>query len=544
MTTAAKLLVTYALPYANGSIHLGHLVGFIQTDIWARFQKLRGRECHFVCGDDAHGTPVMIKADKEGISPEQFSEKMYQEHKTDLSNFHIDFDNFHTTHSDENHELATLIYQRLAKRGDIERRTIEHAFDPEKKMFLPDRYVKGECPRCGAIDQYGDNCEVCGATYSPMELLNPKSILSGATPELRKTDHFFFKLQDYTDMLKNWTHAGHLQKEVANKLNEWFEQGLRSWDITRDAPYFGFKIPGTEDKYFYVWLDAPVGYMASFKNYCDNNPLIEFEDYWGKDSPNELYHFIGKDIIYFHSLFWPAILHGSSFRTPTGIYAHGFLTINGEKMSKSRGTFISGKTFLEHLPAEYLRYYFAAKLNSHLDDIDFNFEDFKLRVNADLIGKVINIASRCARFINKHFDNQCAKNCLDELLHKLALDTNTIVADYFENREYARAVRVIMDLADKVNKFIDKEKPWVLIKQEEQADRVQAICTMGLELFRIIMLYLKPILPQLAEKVEDFLQIPPLSWQRLNNSLFGETIGTFKPLLQRIEQQQIEQLQK
>ena len=533
------ILVTSALPYANGPIHLGHLVEYIQTDIWVRFQKLRGHDCTYVCADDAHGTPIMLRASQEGITPEQLIESVGREHRADFDGFHVDFDNYYSTHSDENRELAELVYQRHLDAGHITTRTITQAFDPEKEMFLPDRFIKGECPRCGAADQYGDNCEACGATYAPTELKNPVSAVSGATPVERESLHYFFKLADFEPMLRAWTQAGHLQAEVTNKLNEWFEDGLREWDISRDAPYFGFRIPGTDDKYFYVWLDAPIGYMASFKNLCKHSDH-DFDSYWGKDSSTELYHFIGKDIIYFHALFWPAVLAGAGIRTPTAVFAHGFLTVDGQKMSKSRGTFIKARTYLDHLNPEYLRYYFAAKLGSGVDDIDLNLEDFVARVNSDLVGKVVNIASRCAGFINKRYAGLLSPVCSEtELYAEFVAAGDAIAADY-ETREYGQAVRKIMALADRANQYIDANKPWVLAKQEGQEQAVQDVCSVGINLFRVLITYLQPVLPAMAAAAQSFLQLPTMSWRDIEAPLTGHTIDKFKPLMTRVEQEKID----
>ncbi len=538
-----EILVTNALPYANGPIHLGHLVGYIQADIWVRYMRMQGHQCSFVCGADAHGTPIMIKAQQLGISPEELIKQLHHEHATDFADFHVDFDLFHTTHSDENRTMAETIYERLLANGDIETRIIHQAFDPEHNMFLPDRYVKGECPRCNALDQYGDNCEVCGATYSPTELINPYSTLSGATPIEKATEHYFVNLSKYTTVLKEWTNAGHLQSAVAHKLNEWFEAGLKSWDITRDAPYFGFQIPGKPGKFFYVWMDAPIGYMASFKHLCERRPDLDFGHYWDKNSPTELHQFIGKDIIYFHSLFWPAMLTGASFRTPTGVYAHGYLTINGEKMSKSRGTFIRARTYLEHLQPEYLRYYFATKLNNSVEDINLNLEDFMQRVNSDLIGKVVNIASRCAGFINKFFDNTLAKTNNETALYQDFVIAGEEIGKLYEQRDFNQAMRKIMELADRANQYIDEKKPWKLIKEPGNKQLTHEVCSVGLNLFRVIMTYLKPTLPKLAEAVEQFLKIAPMSWDNRSLPLENHTIEKFQPLMQRIEEKQLINLQ-
>jgi len=533
-----KILVTSALPYANGSIHLGHLVEYIQTDIWSRFQKLRGHECYYVCADDAHGTPIMLRARGEGIEPEKLIERVWKEHTEDFAGFHIGFDNYHSTHSEENRECATLIYERNRDAGHIARRTISQAYDPEAEMFLPDRFIKGTCPKCGAEDQYGDNCEVCGATYAPTELKNPVSAVSGATPIEKDSEHLFFKLADFEKTLKDWHKAGHVQAEMANKLDEWFEAGLADWDISRDAPYFGFEIPDAQGKYFYVWLDAPIGYMASFRNFCDRQGL-DFDAFWGADSQAELYHFIGKDIIYFHALFWPAMLHGAGFRMPTAVYAHGFLTVDGAKMSKSRGTFIKARTYLKHLNPEYLRYYFAAKLSSRIDDLDLNLEDFAQRVNADLVGKVVNIASRCAGFIKKRFDGKLAASCAEPALYNTFVRTGEEIAADFEAREFGRAVRKIMALADQANQYIDEKAPWVVAKQEGRDAELHDICSVGINLFRVLVGYLKPILPRLAEDSEQFLNIEPMAWDTQAEPLLGHKINKFKPLMTRVDMDRI-----
>ncbi len=530
------MLVTSALPYANGSIHIGHMVEYIQTDIWVRFQKMRGHECHYVCADDAHGTPIMLSAEQQGISPEQLIERTRAEHEKDFADFSVEFDNFHTTHSEENRELSALIYTRLLETGHISQRTIKQFFDPEKEMFLPDRFIRGECPYCKAADQYGDSCENCDRTYSPTDLINPVSAVSGATPVEKESEHFFFKLPDFEQMLKEWT-AKHLQSESANKLDEWFEAGLQEWDISRDAPYFGFEIPNQPGKYFYVWLEAPIGYFASFKNYCLREN-IDFDAFTKPGGDTEMYHFIGKDIMYFHTLFWPAMLQGSGFRTPTSVFVHGFLTVNGQKMSKSRGTFIKARSYLNHLDPAYLRYYFAAKLNSRVEDIDLNLEDFIQRVNSDLVGKVINIASRCAGFINKRFKGQLSATLSEPELFKRVSQAN--IAELYESREYSKAMREIMLLADEVNQYIDENKPWVLIKEEGREQEVQAICSMGLNLFRLLIIYLKPVLPDLALQVEDFLNIDALCWDDLQAPLLEHEIKKFKPLMTRIEKENIE----
>jgi methionyl-tRNA synthetase len=534
-----KILITSALPYANGPIHLGHMVEYIQTDIWAKFQRMRGHSCFYVCADDAHGTPIMLRAQTEGITPEALIDRVGKEHQQDFADFNITFDNYHSTHSPENEALAGQIYDSLNKAGHIHQRTISQMYDPDKEMFLPDRFIKGDCPKCGAVEQYGDSCETCGATYSPTELKNAVSAISGAKPVEKDSLHYFFALGDFETMLKEWTQGGHLQDEVSNKLGEWFEAGLRDWDISRDEPYFGFRIPGTDNKYFYVWLDAPVGYMASFKNYCDKHDA-DFDEYWGKDSDAELYHFIGKDIIYFHALFWPAMLAGSNFRTPNAIFAHGFLTVDGQKMSKSRGTFIMARTYLNHLNPEYLRYYFAAKMGAGVDDLDLNLEDFKDRVNSDLVGKVVNIASRCAGFIKKKFNGQLSSDCTEQALYDDFVAAGDAIAKLYEAREYGKAMREIMALADKANQYIDEKKPWVLSKEEGKEQEVQDSCSVGLNLFRVLVAYLKPVLPKLAEQSEAFLNIEPLQWNSISQPLTSHTINKFKPLMTRIDEKQIE----
>ena len=538
-TSARKILVTSALPYANGSIHLGHLLEYIQTDIWVRFQKSRGEQCTYVCADDAHGTAIMLKAEQQGITPEQLIADVSAEHQADFAEFFVGFDNYHSTHSDENRELSALIYQRCKEAGHIASRTITQAYDPEKELFLADRFIKGTCPKCKTEDQYGDNCEACGATYSPAELINPRSAISGATPVNKDSEHFFFKLPDFTGMLKQWTRCGTLQEEIANKLSEWLDSGLQEWDISRDAPYFGFEIPGEPGKYFYVWLDAPIGYMASFKNLCDRTEGLEFDDYWASDSRAELYHFIGKDIINFHALFWPAMLSCSGFRTPSAVHAHGFLTVNGKKMSKSRGTFIKARTYLEHLDPEYLRYYFAAKLNNRVEDLDLNLDDFLLRVNSDLIGKVVNIASRSAGFITKRFDGKLADQCAEPELVQQFIDAGADIATLYENREFGKAIKIVMQLADQANEYIHHKEPWVLAKQEGKEAEVQAVCSVGISLFRLLMVYLKPVLPQMAAKAEAFLN-DKLDWDALERRLDGHQINKFKPMMTRVEQDKID----
>jgi methionyl-tRNA synthetase len=537
---ARKILITSALPYANGPIHIGHLVEYIQTDIWSRFQKMRGHECHYVCADDAHGTPIMLRARQEGISPEALIARVAVDHTADFADFRVGFDNYHSTHSDENRYFATTIYERNRDKGHISSRTITQAYDPVEQMFLPDRFIKGECPKCGAKDQYGDNCESCGASYSPSELKNPYSVVSGAPPVQKESEHYFFRLGDFEEMLKQWTRGGHLQKEVANKLDEWFDAGLQEWDISRDAPYFGFEMPDHAGKYFYVWLDAPIGYMASFRNLCDRTPGLDFDAFWAKGSQAELYHFIGKDIVYFHALFWPAMLHGADFRTPTAVFVHGFLTVDGSKMSKSRGTFIKARTYLDHLDPEYLRYYFAAKLGPGVDDIDLNLEDFAARVNADLVGKVVNIASRCAGFVTKRFAGRLSDQVTEPDLVAEFVGAGPSIAASYEAREYSRAVREIMALADRANQYIDERKPWVIAKDPAREQELQDVCSVGLNLFRLLIGYLRPILPGTAEKAEAFLLVPPLTWDALASPLLGHTIGAFEPLMTRVDPKRIE----
>lgn len=535
-----KILVTSALTYANGPLHLGHMTEYIQTDIWIRFQRMHNNFCVYICGSDCHGTPIMIKAEEEKITPEELVSKVNQSQIKDCHDFLISFDNFYKTHSPENRSLVEEIYAKLQTSGDISKKTIEQAYDAEKNIFLPDRYVKGECPRCGATDQYGDSCEVCGSTYSPSELKNPVSALSGTTPVTKSSEHYFFNLPNYTEKLKKWTSAGHLQNSVLHKLNEWFEQGLKDWDISRDQPYFGFEIPDAPGKYFYVWLDAPIGYMASLKNLCNKRDDLNFDKYWQKDSDIELYHFIGKDIMYFHALFWPAVLMSANLRTPTTIFVHGFLTINGEKMSKSRGTLISARKYLDCLSPEYLRYYFASKLSSTLEDLDLNFEDFRLKINSDLVGKVVNIASRCAGFITKHFDDMLSKEGAEPELLQEFIDAGNEIARAYEHTEFSRAVRLIMSLADKANQYIDAKKPWQLIKDENTKQEAQAICSVGLNMFRLLIIYLKPILPELSKNVEEFLNLPEQIWEDHKNVLLAHKINKFKPLMQRVETADIE----
>lgn len=547
-----KILVTSALPYANAGLHLGHMLEQIQTDIWVRFQKMRGHECYYVCADDTHGAPIMLAAEKQGITPEQLVDSVRELHLADSQGFLIGHDNYYSTNSPENKALAEQVYLALKADDKIACRTIEQLFDPEKQMFLPDRFVKGECPKCSAKDQYGDNCEVCGATYNPTELKNPYSAVSGAKPVLKTSEHYFFRLGECADFLKQWTGGSsvradgatqpHLQPESLNKMNEWISGGLQDWDISRDAPYFGFEIPGAPGKYFYVWLDAPIGYMASFKNLCDRSGL-NFDEWFGKDSRTEMYHFIGKDILYFHALFWPAMLNYSGLRAPTGVFAHGFLTVDGQKMSKSRGTFIQAKSYLDcGLNPEWMRYYIAAKLNGRIEDIDLNLNDFVARVNSDLVGKFVNIASRSAGFIAKRFDGMLASQVSDgDILAKLQAAADELAAA-FEAREYAKALRDVMALADVVNAYVDANKPWELAKQEGQDARLQVVCTVLINAFRLLTIYLKPVLPKLAEGVEAFLDVAPLAWSDAANLLLGKKIHAYQHLMQRIDPVLIDKL--
>ncbi|RRV32187.1 methionine--tRNA ligase [Pseudomonas sp. o96-267] len=540
MTEARKILVTSALPYANGSIHLGHMLEYVQTDMWVRYQKLRGNQAIYVCADDAHGSAIMLRAEKEGITSEQLIDGVRAEHMADFADFGVDFDNYHSTHSDENRELSAAIYLALRDKGHIATRAVTQYFDPEKGMFLADRFIKGTCPKCGTEDQYGDNCEKCGATYSPTELKNPRSAISGAVPVLKESQHFFFKLPDFEAMLKQWTRSGALQEAVANKIAEWLDGGLQEWDISRDAPYFGFEIPDEPGKYFYVWLDAPIGYMASFKNLCSKRPELDFDAFWGKDSTAELYHFIGKDIVNFHALFWPAMLEGAGYRKPTAVNVHGYLTVNGQKMSKSRGTFIKARTYLDHLNPEYLRYYYASKLSRGVDDLDLNLEDFVQKVNSDLVGKVVNIASRCAGFIHKgNAGLLVAANPEPELWDAFQAAAPSI-ADAYEARDFSRAMREIMALADRANAWIADKAPWALNKVEGKQAEVQQICALGINLFRQLVIMLKPVLPKLAAEAEAFLNVKPQSWADLALPLANHQLNPFNPLLTRIEQPKIE----
>jgi methionyl-tRNA synthetase len=534
-----RILVTSALPYANGAIHLGHMLEYIQTDIWARFQRSMGHECYFAWADDAHGTPVMLWARSEGKPPEELIDMMNEQHKTDFRDFGISFDNYTSTHSEHNRRIVERIYANLEAGGYIARRDIEQLYDEQEGMFLPDRFIRGTCPKCKTPDQYGDSCESCGSTYAPTDLLEPRSAVSGSTPVMRKSEHYFFRLSEFEERLQEWMGSGALQSEIANKLQEWFTDGLRDWDISRDAPYFGFRIPGTEDKYFYVWVDAPVGYAASFMELCERTGL-DFDEWWGQDSQTELHHFIGKDIVYFHTLFWPAMLMGAGFRTPTAVYAHGFLTVDGAKMSKSRGTFIKARTYLDHLHPDYLRYYYAAKLGPGTGDIDLNLDDFVQRVNSDVVGKVVNIASRCAGFIGKRFDGQLSGELpRPELLDEFVAAKDAIATD-FETRNYQSAIRRIMALADEANRYIDEEKPWVAIKEEGKEDHVQAVCTQGLNLFRVLIAYLAPVLPFTSARASEFLGVDVADWRLVGQPLLGCRINAFKPLLMRVDPVKVE----
>ena len=540
---AREILVTGALPYANGPIHIGHMLEYIQADIWVRFQRLRGHKCVFVCADDAHGTPIMIKARQMEISPEELVAQVHKEHVRDFNDFLISFDVYHSTHSDENRELARLVYGRLRDGGHIDTRLIKQAYDEKENVFLPDRFIKGDCPKCGAPNQYGDNCEACGATYSPTDLGNPKSVLSGTTPTERESEHYFFRLEHFADEIQTWLKSSAIQDTVRNKVSEWFGDGLRDWDISRDAPYFGFEIPDAPDKYFYVWLDAPIGYIASFKHLCDKNGL-DFNHYWKTDSTTELHHFIGKDIAYFHTLFWPALLSGADFRKPTAVHCHGFITINGQKMSKSRGTFVTVERYLQHLSPEYLRYYFAARLSSGVEDIDLHLDDFIRRVNSDLVGKVVNIASRCASFINEHFDNRilCDKTVTENDLLKRVISEGEAIASCYEATDSAGAVRHIMALADDANRFIDDAKPWQMVKQDGVTADLQRVCSSGLLIFANLCVYLKPILPGLAEKVEHFMNVKFSYWGPPEMDAPEHQCQSFTPLLQRIEKETVEKI--
>ncbi len=521
---------------------MGHLVEYIQSDIWARFQKLRGHQCTYVCAADAHGTPIMIKAREEKITPEELVARVSKEQHEDLQAFDVAFDNFYTTHSEENEQLVSRMFVALRDAGHIYTKTIEQAFDDQEKMFLPDRFVRGTCPRCKSEDQYGDACEVCGATYTPNDLIDPISVLSGAIPLWKESEHYFFRLSAFDERLRNWIASADLHQNITSKLEEWFAAGLRDWDISRDAPYFGFLIPGTEDKYFYVWLDAPMGYVASFLNLCKRRDDLDFDEYWTPGHDTEVYHFVGKDIVYFHTLFWPAVLDGAGFRQPDSVFAHGFLTVNGKKMSKSRGTFIKGRTYLNNLNPSCLRYYYAAKLGPSMDDIDLNFEDFVARVNSDLVGKLVNIASRCAGFISKRFDGQLADSLDDPGLFAEFAAASETVAEHFERREYSKAMRIVMSLADKANRYIENKKPWVMVKDEDQADDVQSVCTQGLNLFRTLMVYLTPVIPSLAAESQALFREGPWGWDAATSPLLAQQISRYKPLLTRVEQSQVDKM--
>jgi len=538
MSSKRQILVTNALPYANAALHLGHILEYTQTDVWVRFQKMRRHECYYVSADDAHGTAIMLKADEKGISAEQHIADMRTIHEADFKDFLIGVDNYHSTHSEENRVFSELIYNRLKANDHIAKRSITQAFDPEKKLFLADRYVKGTCPKCKTDDQYGDNCEVCGATYSPVDLINPVSVISGATPIEKESVHYFFKLPEFTDFLKQWVNSGTVQKEVANKLGEWLDSGLQEWDISRDAPYFGFEIPDAPGKYFYVWLDAPIGYMASFKNLCERE-AIDFDHFWEKDSSTELYHFIGKDIVNFHALFWPAMLKSANYRTPTKVCVHGFVTVNGKKMSKSRGTFINARCYLDHLNPEYLRYYYASKLSGSVEDIDLNLEDFIQKVNSDLVGKVVNIASRCAKFLTNGNNGILSSTIENQALWNQVSGAKDSIANHYENRDFSKAIREIMALADLANEYIAAKEPWKLNKDPDQQQKVQDICSLGINIFRVILTYLKPVLPSMAEAGETFLN-DSLTWESVNQPLVKHQINPFTPLMQRIEKERVD----
>ena len=521
---------------------MGHLVEYIQSDIWARFQKLRGHKCTYVCAADAHGTPIMIKAREEGITPEKLVTRVSKEQHEDLQAFDVAFDNFYTTHSEENEQLVVRMFEALRDADHIYTKTIQQAFDEQETMFLPDRFVRGTCPRCKSEDQYGDACEVCGATYNPSDLIDPMSVLSGTKPVWKESEHYFFRLSAFDERLRNWIESASLHQNVTSKLEEWFATGFQDWDISRDAPYFGFLIPGTDDKYFYVWLDAPMGYVASFLNLCNRSNDLDFDEYWMPGHETEVYHFIGKDIVYFHTLFWPAVLEGAGFRQPDSVFAHGFLTINGKKMSKSRGTFIKGRTYLNNLNPSCLRYYYAAKLGPGMDDLDLNLEDFVARVNSDLIGKLVNIASRCAGFISKHFDGQLAASLDDPGLFAEFAAAAEAIADHYERREYSKAMRVVMSLADQANRYIENKKPWALIKNDEQAEEVQTVCTQGLNMFRTLMIYLTPVIPSLAADSQALFREDPWAWDAATKPLLAHSISKYKPLLTRVEQSQVDKM--
>jgi methionyl-tRNA synthetase len=535
-------MVSSALPYANGYIHMGHLVEYIQSDIWARFQKLRGHKCTYVCAADTHGTPIMIKAREENITPEELVTRVSKEQHEDLQAFDVAFDNFYTTHSEENEQLVVRMFEALRDADHIYTKIVQQAFDEQEKMFLPDRFVRGTCPRCKSEDQYGDACEVCGATYNPSDLIDPMSVLSGTKPVWKESEHYFFRLSAFDERLRKWIEAADLHRNITSKLEEWFEAGLQDWDVSRDAPYFGFLIPGTEDKYFYVWLDAPMGYVASFLNLCNRRDDLDFDEYWMPGHDTEVYHFIGKDIVYFHTLFWPAVLEGAGFRTPDSVFAHGFLTINGTKMSKARGTFINARSYLKYLNPSSLRYYYAAKLGPGMDDIDLNLDDYIARVNSDLVGKLVNIASRCAGFVSKGFDGQLADSLDDpELFAEFVAQSETI-AEHYERREYSKAMRIVMSLADKANRYIENKKPWVMVKTDDQAGDVQTVCTQGLNMFRTLMIYLTPVIPSLAAESQALFREDPWTWDAAVTPLLAHSISKYKPLLTRVEQSQVDKM--
>ena len=540
MAEQRQILVTSALPYASGPLHLGHLVEYTQTDVWVRFQRMRGHRCIYVCASDAHGTPTMLRAEEAGIPPEELVAEVAQGHRKDFQDFRISVDNYQTTHSEENEELTSEMYRRLQEAGHISRRVIKQAYDEQKNLFLPDRYVRGECPVCGTPDQYGDACENCSATYTPMDLKNPISVVSGTTPSVRESEHFFFKLGDFEDELRAWV-PEHVDESMVNKLDEWFEAGLKDWDISRDAPYFGFEIPEEPGKYFYVWFDAPIGYMASFLHLCRTSDSgLDFDDFWSNDEKTELYHFIGKDIVYFHTLFWPSVLSGAGYRKPSGVFVHGFLTVDGQKMSKSRGTFVMASTYTKHLDPDYLRYYFAAKLSAAVDDIDLNLDDFVARVNSDLVGKLVNIASRCAGFIHRLNEGRLADDLANEELFEQFSTAGDEIAQDYEGRNYSKALRRIMALADRANQFIDEEKPWIKARDPAESEHVARVCTLGINLFRTLMIYLKPVVPGLAERTEAFLQVDPLVWSDAGEPLLGHSVERFKSLLERVDPKEVQ----
>lgn len=540
--SARKILVTNALPYANGPIHMGHLLGYIQADIWVRAMRAMGHDVIYVCADDAHGTAIMLRAEANGITAEQQIANVQKEHERDFAGFGISFDHYDSTHSETNKLRSEDIYIKNRDVGNIAVRPVTQLFDPEKQMFLSDRFIKGTCPKCDAEDQYGDSCEVCGTTYNATELKNPRSTLSGATPIEKSSDHYFFKLPNFSQYLQQWTRdSGRLPVSIANKLDEWFEAGLTDWDISRDAPYFGFEIPDAPNKYFYVWVDAPIGYMSSFENYIKaQRPELSFDEYWNKHSKHEVYHFIGKDIVYFHALFWPAMLDGAGYRTPTGLFVNGFLTVNGQKMSKSRGTFIKAETYLEHLNPEYLRYYFASKLSDKVEDSDLNLDDFIQKVNSDLVGKVVNIASRCAKFINKDFNNTLSENCAEPELVQSFIDARVSISKAFEDREFSAAIREIMALADRANQYIDEKKPWALAKVAGNEQQVHEVCSVGINLFRQLAVYLSPVIPKLANEVQTFLKLEQFDFASAQTILVNHQIASFQPLMQRVDKKAVD----